>query len=81
VLSTRNEGAQELVREGENALLAPLNDPAGLAAALRQMLALSPAERDRLAAAGYATVQRAHSEQAVVAAYLALYERLRRQPS
>lgn len=77
VLSTRNEGAQELVRDGENALLAPLNDPAGLAEALRRMLALPAAERERLAAAGHATVQREHSEQAVVAAYLDMYERLR----
>jgi glycosyltransferase involved in cell wall biosynthesis len=77
VLSTRNEGARELVRDGENALLAPLNDPAGLAEALRHMLALSAAERERLAAAGHATVRLEHSEQAVVRAYLDLYERLR----
>lgn len=77
LLSTRNEGAAELASEGENALLAPLQDPAGLADGLRRMLALSDAQRDRLAAAGHATVQREHSEQAVVAAYLALYARLR----
>jgi glycosyltransferase involved in cell wall biosynthesis len=76
VLSTRNEGAQSLVREGENGLLAPLADPAGLAEALRRMLALSRAERERLAAAGHATLQREHHEDAVVAAYLALYEQL-----
>ena len=81
VLSTRNEGASELVSEGENALLAPLNDPAGLADALRRMLGSRPAERERLAAAGQATVQREHSEQAVVAAYLDLYQRLRRPAS
>jgi glycosyltransferase involved in cell wall biosynthesis len=72
VLSTRNEGARELVTEGENALLAPLNDPAGLAEALKRMLALSPTERKRLADAGHAVVQREHSEQGVVAAYLAM---------
>ncbi len=77
VLSTRNEGAHELVSEGENALLAPLNDPAGLADALRRMLASSAAELARLADAGHATAQREHGEQAVVAAYLALYEGLR----
>ena len=77
LLSTRNEGAAELVSEGENALLAPLQDPAGLADGLRRMLASSDAERDRLAAAGQATVQREHSEQAVVAAYLSLYDKLR----
>jgi glycosyltransferase involved in cell wall biosynthesis len=81
VLSTRNEGARELVSEGDNALLAPLNDPAGLADALRRMLAMSPAERERLAASGHATVQREHSEQSVVAAYLELYQRLRRPAS
>jgi glycosyltransferase involved in cell wall biosynthesis len=77
VLSTRNEGAQSLVRDGENALLAPLADPAGLAEAIKRMLALSAAERNRLADAGHATVQREHHEDAVVAAYLAMYEKLR----
>ena len=79
VLSTRNEGAHELVREDENALLAPLNDPAGLAVALKRMLALGQAERDRLAEAGHATLQREHGEQGVVAAYLAMYEQERRR--
>ena len=77
LLSTRNEGAAELVTEGDNALLAPLQDPPGLADGLRRMLGLSDAERGRLAAAGLATVQREHSEQAVVGAYLALYAQLR----
>jgi glycosyltransferase involved in cell wall biosynthesis len=81
VLSTRNEGARELVQDGENALLAPLNDPAGLAEALRRLLTLSPAARDRLAAAGHATVQREHSEQSVVSAYLDLYENVRAAPA
>jgi glycosyltransferase involved in cell wall biosynthesis len=78
VLSTANEGARSLVSDGDNARLAPLNDPAGLAVALRAMLSLGPAERRRLADAGHATVQREHHEDAVVAAYLALYQQLRR---
>jgi L-malate glycosyltransferase len=77
VLSTRNEGAQSLLRDGENGLLAPLADPAGLAQAMQRMLAMSAAERQRLAEAGHATLQREHHEDAVVAAYLALYEQLR----
>ena len=80
VLSTCNEGARELVRDGENAMLAPLADPAGLATALQAMLALSTAERERLADAGHATVQREHHETAVVEAYLAMYEQLRPRP-
>ena len=77
VLSTANEGARSLVSDGENALLAPLNDPAGLARALQGMLAMSPAALQRLADAGHATVQREHREDAVVAAYLAMYQQLR----
>jgi glycosyltransferase involved in cell wall biosynthesis len=76
VLSTANEGARSLVSDGDNALLAPLNDPAGLTLALQGMLARSPAELQRLADAGHATVQREHREDTVVAAYLAMYEQL-----
>lgn len=81
VLSTRNEGACELVSEGRDALLAPLADPAGLADGLRTLLAMKPAERAALADAGHATVQRDHGEDAVVGAYLALYEALRAAPA
>lgn len=77
VLSTRNEGAAALVTDGDNALLAPLEDPQGLAEAMRRLLTMSTAERQRLADAGHATVQREHHEQAVLAAYLAMYEQLR----
>lgn len=76
VLSTRNEGALELVSDGVDALLAPLQDPNGLARALHHALALGDAGRRRLADAGHATVQRDHGEAAVVEAYLNLYRRL-----
>ena len=76
VLSTRNEGAQELVDPGRNALLAPVADPAGLSEGLRALLALDGPARARLAAEGHATVQREHGEQAVLEAYLRLYARL-----
>lgn len=76
VLSTRNEGAQELVDPGRNALLAPVADPAGLAEGLDALLALNAPARARLAAEGHATVQREHGEQAVIDAYLRLYARL-----
>lgn len=77
VLSTRNEGARELIREGENALLAPLADAAGLAEALNKLVAMGAPERQRLAEAGWNTVQQEHHESAVVAAYLAMYQKLR----
>lgn len=77
VVSTRNEGALELVRDGVNGLLAPCEDPAGLAATLELVLAAHPDRRAQLAENGSATVQRDHNESAVLAAYLALYEQLR----
>lgn len=76
VLSTRNEGASALLQDGENGLLAPLSDPAGLAEALTRLLAMDPEARARLAEAGHATLQRDHRESAVLAAYLDLYARL-----
>jgi L-malate glycosyltransferase len=75
VVTTRNEGARELARGGHDALLAPMEDPAGLAAALQAMIDLGVAGRARLAAAGHETVRREHGEAAVVNAYLALYGR------
>ena len=76
VLSTRNEGAGALLQDGENGLLAPLSDPAGLAQALSRLLAMSPEALARLAEAGHATLQRDHHESAVLAAYLELWARL-----
>lgn len=76
VVSTRNEGALELIEDGTNGLLAPVEDPAALADALTQLLTAPTARREQLAAAGYATVQRDHNESAVLNAYLSLYRQL-----
>ena len=76
VLSTRNEGALELVRDGSNGVLAPLSDADGLARSLAAMLDMPAEAREQLAAAGYQTVQSEHHENAVVGAYLELYEKL-----
>ena len=76
VVSTLNEGARQIAQDGHNALLAPLADPAGLAEALQRLFAMRPEERRHLADAGHATVQREHNEEAVVAAYLKMYEQL-----
>lgn len=77
VLSTDNEGAQELITPGVDGLVAPRADPAGLAAGLARLLdGLDAAGRAALAAAGRATVQREHGAAAVLDAYLGLYQRL-----
>jgi glycosyltransferase involved in cell wall biosynthesis len=55
VVSTAVSGIPELVRDGENGLLVPPEDPAALASALHRLAADVPL-RDRLAAAGRATV-------------------------
>jgi glycosyltransferase involved in cell wall biosynthesis len=54
VVATAVGGVPEIVRDGENGLLVPPGDPDALAAAIRRGLA----ERDRLAAAAAASVER-----------------------
>jgi glycosyltransferase involved in cell wall biosynthesis len=54
VVATAVGGVPEIVRDGENGLLVPPGDPAAFAAAIRRGLA----ERDRLAAAAAASVER-----------------------
>lgn len=76
VVSTATLGALELIENSRNGLLAPCNNPAALAEAIRTLLQASEKERQQLGAAGFATLQRRHSRQAVVQAYLALYRRL-----
>ncbi len=78
VLSTRNDGARELIVEHRNGLLAPTDDPKGLADGLRALLSLPESAGRALGDAGHGTLERDHGERAVVDAYLNLYERLRR---
>jgi len=56
VVATRVGGVPEIVRDGENGLLVPADDPASLAAAITQIL--EPGVRERLAAAAPASVER-----------------------
>ncbi|MEW6119794.1 MAG: glycosyltransferase [Pseudomonadota bacterium] len=79
VVSTRAQGPLELMRDGENGLLAPVGDPEGLAAAIRRALAFGTSERTRLVEAGAAEIERHYSEQAIVSAYVDLYAALRDQ--
>ncbi len=79
VVSTRAQGPLELMRDGENGLLAPLGDPAGLADVLLHALNLSPEARTAMIDAGTREIDRHYTEAAIVDAYVALYTRLRDQ--
>ena len=73
LVATAVRGVRELVSDG-TALLVPPDDPSALAAELRRALTDSELA-ERLGRAGRELAAR-HSEQAMVAAYLDLYERL-----
>lgn len=77
VISTRSDGGRELIEDGRSGLLCDIADPAGLAAALRR-LGESAALRAQLAGRGREVFHERHGEQAVVAAWLDFYARMRR---
>ncbi|MCP5420061.1 MAG: glycosyltransferase [Gammaproteobacteria bacterium] len=79
VLATTTPGASELIRDGDNGLLTPCNDPAALARRLGEAITAPSVESERLALAGRREVNEYHGREAVVGAYLDLYATLRRQ--
>jgi glycosyltransferase involved in cell wall biosynthesis len=79
VVSTETAGPAELITSGKDGVLVGVADPQGLADGIWRVLDSEPAVRDGLLAAGRATLQREHSEEAVVAAYRDLYGRLSRR--
>lgn len=77
VISTRTPGAMELIRKEENGLLAPCGQPQALANRLQEMIQMAETARCAIADNGFLTVKRHHSKDAVVTAYMNLYEQLR----
>lgn len=77
VISTRTLGAEEIMTDGEDGLLVPLEDPAALAQCMRDALAGGDDERLRIAANGHRLVETRHSRAAIVGQYLELYRALR----
>ncbi len=77
VISTETLGGKELITAGENGLLAPVDDAAGLADAIRQCL-LDDDLRRGIAESGHQTLQREFSSERIVNDYLALYSQLAR---
>jgi glycosyltransferase involved in cell wall biosynthesis len=76
VVSTRNEGAAELIEDGVTGLLCDLKDATGMAGAIRQMLEAPDIERRRTAAAGNKRLHERYGQSRIVEEYLALYRSL-----
>lgn len=76
VVSTAAQGPAELIAPEVDGLLAPLADPAALAAALTRALRLEPAARQAMVEAGGEKLSARFSEDTIVSTYLALYQRL-----
>ncbi len=75
VLSTASQGACELIIDGENGELSPVDEPAPLAAAMERLLR-DEAAREALARAGLEGVQRKFTRERIVARYLEVYAEL-----
>jgi hypothetical protein len=75
LVACASAGPRAFVADGVNGLLAPIDDAAALAAAIRAVLN-SPALRETLVRNGLATAQAKFSRQAITAQYLAYYASL-----
>lgn len=76
VVSTRSDGAVELIQDDHTGLLCDCGDDAGMAAQIHKLLSASDEQRRSLGDAGQAYLQRHHSRSAILEAYLSLYDRL-----
>ena len=75
LLTTASTGPRWLVRDGEDALMTPVDDVDALATGMKRLMA-SPELRASLSAAGRRRVSDEFSEPAIVARYIALFERV-----
>jgi glycosyltransferase involved in cell wall biosynthesis len=75
VIASAVQGPAELITDGENGLLVPVEDAGALAAALRRLIA-DRALASALAAAGATTYEANFTEARVVAAYRALFAKV-----
>jgi glycosyltransferase involved in cell wall biosynthesis len=76
VVSTRSDGALELIEDGVTGALCECKDDAGMAAALRVMLEAPAPARAAMAAAANACLHARHGQAAIVESYLSLYRGL-----
>ncbi len=78
VITTDVPVVNESVRDGENGLLAPYDDPPSLAAAILRLLG-DPALRDRLIAGGYTTLTERFNGEVLVEQIIEVYRELVRR--
>lgn len=78
VVTTMTEGPMEFVSEGQDALLAPLNNPQALASAILNMLCAREIDRRKMTEAGFSKLQTHFGEQAIVSSYIDLYQQLQK---
>lgn len=74
VVSSRSEGPQWFMRDGDNGLMVDIGDVDGFSSAIRQVID-DAALRDRLSLQGYETLMSQFSEEAVANAYIELFKR------
>lgn len=76
LVSTRSDGALELIDEGHTGLLCESRDPGSLASAIQQILGATDAERAAMGNAGNASLNARYGRNSIVDAYLSLYRDL-----
>ena len=72
IVTTNVPGCREVVRDGDNGLLVPPQDPAALAVALERLIA-APQERARMGARGRARAEREFALDTIITQTLATY--------
>lgn len=76
VISTSTLGANELITSGKNGILVPIQTPNAIASAIQELLNAPKQTREALCENGHQSLIRHHSPEAVINAYLHLYENL-----
>jgi len=76
VVSTRSDGALELIEEGVTGLLCDYKDDVGMAAAIRDLLEAPQEARERMGQAGNQRLNECYGQEAIVTQYLHLYQNL-----
>jgi glycosyltransferase involved in cell wall biosynthesis len=75
MIAAASQGPKFLIRDGEDGLLVPVDDPAALAAAIGRVLD-DPALARSLARKGRASFESGYTEAVAVSRYLALFDKV-----